>query len=63
MDVSEITDMGTAMSEMKLRQDVGVSVLKKAMQIQSNTAATLIAAVPAPPNLPAHLGRNVNTVA
>lgn len=63
MDISGITDMATALSEMETRQEVGVSVLKKALQIEKNTAATLLAAIPAPPNLPAHLGRNVNTVA
>lgn len=46
---------------------VGVSVLKKAMQIEAQNAQMLINAVPQPEkttnNLPPNLGRNINTTA
>ena len=35
---------------------------KRALDIESNTAAALISALPAP-NLPAHLGNTINTTA
>ncbi len=46
----------------------GMSVLKKAMDIQAEAALTLINAVQPPQqqsaaNLPPHLGQNVNTTA
>lgn len=45
-------------------RDVGIAVLKKAMDSQASAAAQLIEALPTPASkLPAHLGRNVNTVA
>lgn len=47
---------------------VGVTVLKKAIDIQAQSAMALIAAIPQPPqqsaaNLPPHLGQNINTTA
>ena len=46
----------------------GLSVLKKTMDVQAQSAAALIDALPQPAgrssgNLPAHLGQNVNTTA
>jgi hypothetical protein len=42
-----------------------ISVLKKALDVESNTATALLNAIPAAPsaNLPPHLGQNVNTTA
>lgn len=47
---------------------VGVAVLKKANDIQAQTAMALINAIPQPPqqsaaNLPPNLGQNINTTA
>lgn len=46
---------------------VGVSVLKKAMQIEAQNAQQLIAAIPkaekTAANLPPNLGQNINTTA
>lgn len=47
---------------------VGLSVLKKAIDIEAQGAMALIAALPQPPqqsaaNLPPHLGQNINTTA
>jgi hypothetical protein len=65
MSVSGIASLATDLSNNAVKQDVGISVLKKALQAESATAATLIAALPTPPsaNLPAHLGNSVNTTA
>lgn len=62
MDVSAIASLATNLAETGVQQQVGISVLKKALDIESTTAATLIAALPQV-NLPAHLGNNVNTTA
>lgn len=45
--------------------NIQVAVLKKAMDSQSQAALALISALPQAPsiNLPAHLGKNVNTTA
>jgi predicted RNA polymerase sigma factor len=40
---------------------VGMAVLKKANEVDADTAMQLVAASSA--NLPAHLGRNINTTA
>lgn len=45
---------------------VGVTVLKKALDMEAQNAAALIDALPQPPqaqNLPSNLGQNVNTTA
>lgn len=47
---------------------VGLSVLKKAINIEAQNAISLINAIPQPPqqsaaNLPPHLGKNINTMA
>jgi hypothetical protein len=46
---------------------VGISVLKKAMQLEAQNAQQLIAAIPkaekTATNLPPNLGQNVNTTA
>jgi hypothetical protein len=47
---------------------VGMAVLKKAIDIEAQSAMALIAAIPQPPqqsaaNLPPNLGQNINTTA
>lgn len=67
MDVMGIARLSTGMAETANRQDVGIAVLKKAQDIQANTAAQLLDAVqasaPAQQNLPPHLGNHINTTA
>jgi hypothetical protein len=49
-----------------LSQAVSIAVLKKAIDVDADSATALIAAIPdmqASPNLPAHLGQNINTTA
>lgn len=62
METSAIASLASNLAESGVRQQVGISVLKKALDIESNTAAALIQALPSP-NLPAHLGNSVNTTA
>jgi hypothetical protein len=63
MDVTNIAKLSTSMAETGIRQEVGMTMLKKAMDIEANSAAQLIQALPQPQNLPAHLGNTINTKA
>lgn len=63
MDVTNIAKLSTSMAETGIRQEVGVTMLKKAMDIEAATAAQMIQSLPAPQNLPAHLGNTINTKA
>lgn len=63
--MSTIASIATTMSNTATKEAVSVAVLKKAMDIESNNAAALLAAIPSvsSQNLPPHLGQNVNTIA
>jgi hypothetical protein len=65
MDATSIANLSTATTNARNTQDVGMTVLKKAMDISATTATELIASLPAPAssNLPPNLGQNVNTTA
>lgn len=63
MDVANIAKLSSSMAETGIRQEVGVSMLKKAMDIEKNSAAQLLQALPQPQNLPPHLGNTINTKA
>jgi hypothetical protein len=66
MDVMGIAKLSTSIAETGLKQEVGITMLKRAQDIQASTATALLDAVdsasPAQ-NLPAHLGKHVNTTA
>ena len=63
MDTTGIASLASSTSAMRTGDTVGVSVLKKAMDIQKANAIALIQALPPvpAPNLPVHLGQNINT--
>jgi hypothetical protein len=66
MDVMGIAQLSTTMAETGTRQAVGIAMLKKAQDVQASTATALLQALPpvqAAPNLPSHLGSNINTTA
>lgn len=65
MDVTGIASMATQFSDAKTADQIQVTVLKKALDAQAESAAQLIQALPQPAsvNQPAHLGQNVNTSA
>lgn len=55
-----------AQQEVYAQQNVQVSMLKKAMDVQAEGALALINALPTPPTsqgLPANVGNNINTTA
>jgi hypothetical protein len=60
MDVTSIASLATNLSAAKTEQEVGIAVLKKAMDVESAGAIALINAIPSAANLPANLGQNIN---
>lgn len=65
MNVAGISKLASSVAETGNRAEVGATVLKKALELESSTAAQLLASVKPPQssNLPAHLGKNINTTA
>lgn len=63
MDTTGIAQLSTSIAETGNKQAVGLAALKKAQDIDTSTATALIEAVPSTPNLPAHLGKTINTTA
>ncbi len=66
MDVTGIASTATKMSEAFIQQASGTAVLKKALDISTENAKTLIETIPdnkPAQNLPSHLGQNINTTA
>jgi hypothetical protein len=63
MDTSNISNQLPAIASSGLAQAVGISALKKAVDIEANDALSLVQAVPPVQNLPPHLGNNINVTA
>ncbi len=66
MDITGITSLATQMSQTRQVSDAQLAVLKKAMDIEAQSAMQLIqtASQAAPSyNSPSHLGNSVNTFA
>jgi hypothetical protein len=66
MDAMSIARLATTIAETGTRQEVSMTVLKKAMDVQASSAAALLEALPpvqGSSNLPAHLGNRINTTA
>ncbi|MDY7578903.1 YjfB family protein [Herbaspirillum sp. RTI4] len=63
MDItSAIEKIATKMASDKNTDSIDMKMLKKAMDIQANTGAQLISALPPVPANP-NIGRNINTTA
>jgi hypothetical protein len=62
MDTSNIASQLPSIASSGLAQAVGISVLKKAVNIEANDALSLIQAVP-PVQNPPHLGNNIDVTA
>ena len=66
MDAMSIARLSTSIAETGIKNDVGLTMLKKAQDIQASTAAQLLESVtpmPSAQKLPAHLGNSINTTA
>lgn len=61
MDVNSIASLGTAMANERTGDAIGVSVLKKALDIQSSVALSLLDAIPQQPaSNPPNLGNSID---
>jgi putative motility protein YjfB-like len=63
MDTSNIASQLPSIASSGLAQAVGISALKKAVDLQASDALALVLAVPPVPSLPPHLGNNINVTA
>ena len=63
MDVTSIGSLSTALSQAEVADAVGIRVLKKAMDIQEQSALQLLQARPQPPSNPPNLGQNIDVKA
>ena len=64
MDISSVGSISSAVSQAQTGDAVGIAVLKKAIDLQAQSALQLIASLPQPAtNSPPNLGQGVNTVA
>ena len=64
MDIGSFASTSSAVSQAQTGDAVAVSVLKKAIDLQAQTALQLIQSIPQPAaSGPAHLGQGVNTFA
>jgi len=64
MDVNNIANLATNMAQARTGQEIGVAVMKKALDAEASGVMSLINALPpSTQNLPSHLGQNVNTTA
>lgn len=60
MDIASQAAVGSALSPAELRDTVGISVLKKALDIQASSVLTLLQALPQTPSNPSNLGNSVD---
>ena len=63
MDVTSIGSLSTALSQAEVADAVGIRVLKKAMDIQEQSALQLLQVLPQPPSNPPNLGQNIDVKA
>lgn len=60
MDVSSVASLSSSVAQMKVGDAVGITVLKKAMEIEAQGTLQLLQALPQPANNPPHLGNSVD---
>lgn len=63
MDSSSIVNLATDMANARAGTQIGTAVLKKAMEVEAQSALALLEALPQSSRLPSHLGQNINTTA
>lgn len=63
MSISSLSSLAAAIPADGADQSVQIAVLKKALDAESQSALTLLQALPSPQKLPANLGNSINTTA
>lgn len=62
MDVTTAASLSSQVAQMKIGDAVGITVLKKAIDLQAQGALQLLEAIPQPSN-PPHLGNTIDVKA
>lgn len=60
MDISSVGSLSSALTAAQTGDAVGMLVLKKAMDIQEQSAMQLLQALPQVPSNPVHLGSSID---
>lgn len=60
MDAASIANISTSLSQARTGDAVAVLVMKKAMEVQEQTALQLLQALPQVANNPANLGNSID---
>ena len=60
MDIGTVSSLSNALSQAGTGDAIGTLVLKKAMQMQEQSAIQLLEAIPTPPGNPSHLGNQID---
>jgi hypothetical protein len=60
MEISNIVNFATTLSNNRISEEVGIAVLKKALDAGTTAALMLIEAIPPAPSLPSNLGQNID---
>jgi hypothetical protein len=63
MDIGTIVSVATHATDTAIKRDVGILVLKKALEAESAGAMALIDAITPAANLSPHLGHTIDTTA
>lgn len=63
MDIASVSSLTTALSQAKTGDAVGTLVLKKAIDIQAQSAMQLLQALPQAPSNPPNLGNSIDVKA
>ncbi len=63
MDVASVGSLSSALSQSQIGDAVSITVLKKAMDIQAQSAMQLLQAVPQVSNNPPNLGNHIDVKA
>lgn len=63
MEISDVAILSRQVAQMKLGDAVGISVLRKSIDIEAQGVLQLLQALPQPVSSPPHLGNSVDVTA
>lgn len=63
MDITSMTGLSAVLSQTRTADAAGIAVLKKAMDIQAQTAVQLLQSLPQAASNPPNLGNNIDVKA
>ena len=63
MDLTTAASLSSQVAQMKVGDAVGITVLRKAIDLQAQGALQLVEALPSTSNNPSHLGKHIDVTA